>query len=507
MYLPRQHARRHVTAFSSDPDLGTVRRDRISGVRGAAPAWILVLLGAAGVAVGLLLVYFFSSCPLPDNVSSSAGPIQYSADECGSDIATIKIRPPDLVIPVNPLGAASTALVFEVEALAYRSDGGGIAPECDLGLTWQATGTLQIQGTTGNRAQITIPTGALSGPSDQWIEASPASLPAVVGSAAVRIVSQSYAIHDYVRAGYDGTVTVGLVDGAAGASPGAGPPYQCWATEPVSFVSVGVLPDLEALCPQSFEGAAVFGSKRVASYQSIDNNVWGASRIDEVDAGPAVTPLEVLPVAVWIALDGSSDLGALTLDAARAEAYQDAIADRAWANLVFRSERAGLRLDGNVSIVGDDPGEVNDLDHILDPLSGVDGGPNDVTDYTQLTTAYDPSAINVYYVGRAWGNGHYGATATRAPIVVISWATSWRPDPSTLAHEVGHALGLDHPTDGPNDNVMHGSLVDWRSRLSVGQLFVMNFGPSSWAVMRPGSARAAGCQGTRCPSWDVGVGQ
>jgi hypothetical protein len=509
MDLPSQFARRAGSAGASDRPFDTVSRGRVLGRSGATPAWIPILLGVAGVAVGLLLAYFFSSCPLPGSAASDIETYQYVEDVCGPDIASISIRPPDLVIPVKPLGLTDAPLEFEVEALAYRSDGGGIAPECDLGLVWEATPPVSALEITGNRARVTIQSTALASPFDGQVHARLADSPSVSSSANIRVVGQGYGIRDSVRADHDGAVAVGLVDGAVAYQFGSGTSYLCVDAQPVSFVSVGLLPNLGALCPESFQGAAIFDAKKGAWFQGLTSGSWGMNSVDKVDATGKSTALEPIQVAVWIAIDGATDLDDLSLSEARDEARYDAIADGAWANLVFRNERVGLELQGNVEIVGDESDEQDDLLKILSPPSGLNGGPHDIDDYTLLTSAYDDNRVNVYYVGRAWGNGHYEATANRAPIIIIMWIPSWRPDPSTLAHEVGHALGLDHPssTDGAADNLMHGSLAEWRSRLAVGQLFLMNFAASSWAVLRPGSTRQPGCQTDRCPAWDVGVGK
>ena len=95
-------------------------------------------------------------------------------------------------------------------------------------------------------------------------------------------------------------------------------------------------------------------------------------------------------------------------------------------------------------------------------------------------------------------------------MIIISWASSWRPAASTLAHEVGHALGLEdlYLADQVADNLMNQSLSEWKSRLSVGQLFIMNFGGESWAVSSLNNlGRPLRCSSTECPLWNVGVGQ
>jgi hypothetical protein len=466
-------------------------------------------LGVAGLVVGLLLTYFFASCPIPPGDASDVVIYQDDDDVCGPDIASIAIRPPDLVIPLLPLGPTNAPLEFEVEALAYRSDGGGIPPECDLGLVWEATPPISApQPITGNRARLTINSAALASSFDAQVSAWLPDDLSVSGTAYISVEDESPGIRDSVRADHDGTVVVSLVDGAAAYPFMPYTSYKCFDTQPVSFVSVGRLPNLGALCQKSFETAAIFGAKRRAWYHQLTSGSWGWNTVDKVDATGKSAGLEPIEVAVWIVISDDSQLDNLSLSEARDEALYDAISDEAWANLVYRNERVGLQLYGNVEIVGDESHEQDDLSLILN------GGPYNVDDYPQLTSAYDPDQINIYFVGRSWGSRHFPATDDRAPVIRISWIPSWRPEPSTLAHEVGHALGLKDlsVTGGAADNLMYWLLGEWRSRLSVGQLFLMNFSDSSWAVLRDASRPSCKIDpidpiDPRCPAWDVGIGR
>ncbi|UCG88244.1 MAG: hypothetical protein JSW71_06775 [Gemmatimonadota bacterium] len=469
---------------------------------GATQLLIPILLAFAGLAVGLALAYFFSSCPIPGGVTSDVTTYLADDDVCGPDVAEIAIRPPDIVVPVT----SDQPVTFEVEALAYRSDGGGIPPECDLDLKWDGTSPITAGGIAGNRAQVMIPVSSFDDddlPFPGQVQAWPAARPYISASAHINIVGESPLTWDSVRADYDGTVSVALLDGKAAGSFWSGSADLHYDTLPVSFVSVGRLRDIGELSPQSFRAAAVFSSNRAARYESLAAPAWywNEDQVDVVDLTNAAIDLAPIELAVWIALDENTDLDPLSLADARLAAQGDVLADVAWANAVYKNERVGLQLDADIVIIGDDD---NDLQGILEPLSGVNGGPNTVDDYKDLA-AYNEKKINVYVVGRPWGYGQYDATADRAPIIIISWIPSYRPDPSTLAHEAGHALGLEHADPNlANDNLMVGLLSEWRSRLSVGQLLLMNFAESSWAATLP---QRTVIQTVYPPSWDVGIGR
>jgi hypothetical protein len=77
-----------------------------------------------------------------------------------------------------------------------------------------------------------------------------------------------------------------------------------------------------------------------------------------------------------------------------------------------------------------------------------------------------------------WQQGQYG------PVIFISYT---KHSTITLAHEIGHALGLDDEEEALGAlNLMHNLLpdgplgADARSRLTVGQVFRMNVWNDSW---------------------------
>jgi hypothetical protein len=83
---------------------------------------------------------------------------------------------------------------------------------------------------------------------------------------------------------------------------------------------------------------------------------------------------------------------------------------------------------------------------------------------------------------------------------------------TTLAHELGHALGLNDEELLGALNIMNGILPDGpqgaeaRSRLTVGQAFRMNVWNDSWINTRLPRPAQRTCYGTQqCPlmGWDV----
>lgn len=132
---------------------------------------------------------------------------------------------------------------------------------------------------------------------------------------------------------------------------------------------------------------------------------------------------------------------------------------------------------------------------------------------------YDASRINVYFVSYYGNNPGLSPAAncwmqSHPEIIFISADDPDLEDP-TLAHEIGHALGLVHPnavgghtdyTDGfdPFNLMASNSEV---TNISIGQLYALSFSTDSW-LNRPGSTMAGDVirdcgnswEATPCPS-------
>lgn len=129
---------------------------------------------------------------------------------------------------------------------------------------------------------------------------------------------------------------------------------------------------------------------------------------------------------------------------------------------------------------------------------------------------YDGSKINVYFVA------HYGNIQGLTPanncwmkahpeIAFLSWKNVNLTDP-TLAHELGHALGLIHPKSlGGHTYAIAGfdayNLMATNTDVTsatVGQLYAMNFSSDSW-INRSGSPLVKPVVRTCQDSWGSGV--
>lgn len=191
------------------------------------------------------------------------------------------------------------------------------------------------------------------------------------------------------------------------------------------------------------------------------------------------------------------------------------------ANLIFETSRAGIQIDAEYKPLP----LTSDLQVRLgaDPYDCVEAFdlPSDPTkdDY-----AYNPYRISVYYVDRInypldpvhprvrgiqchhWysGNPLVGSPPGRGPVVFISYS---HHSPVTLAHELGHALGLnDEEGRLGNRDVMHNLLpdgplgADARSHLTVGQAFRLNVWDDSWINTRTPRPLRRACDAVQpCP--------
>ena len=129
---------------------------------------------------------------------------------------------------------------------------------------------------------------------------------------------------------------------------------------------------------------------------------------------------------------------------------------------------------------------------------------------------YDTSKINVYFVA------HYGNIQGLTPanncwmkshpeIAFLSWQNVNLTDP-TLAHELGHALGLIHPKSlGGHTYAVPGfdaynfmATNTDVTNATVGQLYAMNFSTDSW-INRSGSPLTKPVVRTCQDTWGTGV--
>ncbi len=281
---------------------------------------------------------------------------------------------------------------------------------------------------------------------------------------------------------------------------------RCQWNYPLAFVgALSVGQQNEIPCSVS-----IFSPRKGMLFQEVPDPKWL-----EKGARFSVTPGASLPVKITVFLAVTEQARAAQTAAAQTSAQQTpnqlgpdpedlARLDVQRANLIFETSRAGLWIDAeyqdlplsaNLPVqLGADP-----YDCILAPKL-----PEDPT----KAGWYNPSRISVYYVDRInyppdpvhprvrgiqchhWysGNPNVGTPPGKGPVIFISYS---HHSPVTLAHEIGHALGLNDVKERlGNRDVMHNLLpdgplgADARSHLTIGQVFRMNLWDDSWINTR-----------------------
>jgi hypothetical protein len=242
--------------------------------------------------------------------------------------------------------------------------------------------------------------------------------------------------------------------------------------------------------------------------------------------GLAGQPLK-LPVTIFL-----TDAGSGATDATQSGAPSNTAVDQEAlardeverANMLYQDNRIGVVIDVKKYVhippedvlirVGADPFDCS-LPHGLgrNPAEG--------------SYAYEPSHVSVYYVDRInfppdpaaprvrgvechfWYSGNpAGNPPGEGPVVYISTS---HHSAVTLAHELGHVLGLNDEEFLGGLNIMNSLLPDGplgaeaRSLLTVGQGFRMNVWNDSWITTRLPRPPLRACDEIQCPEmgWDV----
>jgi hypothetical protein len=246
----------------------------------------------------------------------------------------------------------------------------------------------------------------------------------------------------------------------------------------------------EPLCRVEID---VFSPMRGAFARDIDAAAIGDEDwlLDAINAGVlSITPpsLRRVPIHIWL-VTGSGLL-------AQVEAVRDRLLNKAYP--VLEMLGTGLTLD-TVSTT-------------LSPTA-LTANCRAAGSISTNSAIYDASRINVYFVFY-YGNNP-GLTPARncwiesyPEIVFISWGDPNVTDP-TLVHELGHALGLIHPTlitgghtdytAGFNAFNLMASNTDVLD-ISIGQLYALNFSSDSW-LNRSGSPLSANVVLTCSDTW------
>ncbi len=233
----------------------------------------------------------------------------------------------------------------------------------------------------------------------------------------------------------------------------------------------------------AFNGSAIIGQLGVST---------GCDRADAAIFSEGAAPLIKRPAA-WTALqdviDATGNGGAISIptqlvigvDAADAPAATTNEGDYLLAaGDTYRMSRSGIALLASAQTV------------IREALPDM----TTCTDVAALgpTVAPNPKSLNIYHLTTVTAGGVKVRGLFCAPNVILinhTWALT-----TTLAHEIGHALGLISPSSGHTtyidgfirDNLMSTTADvgnDYRHRLSLGQLYRIHVDGRSWLRRNP----------------------
>ncbi len=276
---------------------------------------------------------------------------------------------------------------------------------------------------------------------------------------------------------------------------------RCQWTRPLPFIGALSVGEQDAI-PCSL---ALFSSRYGMLFQEkITDTKW-----TQKGAHFSVTRPETLLVRITVFLAVTQPAAAQGANVPAEERAPDpaelARLDVQRANLIYETNNTGIRVDAEyrqMPLTSDLPIRVG-----ADPYDCMLAF-NLPSNSAKPDYGYNPSRVSVYYVDRInypldpvqprvrgiqchhWysGNPDVGSPPGRGPVVFISYS---HHSPVTLAHELGHVLGLnDEAGRLGNRNVMHNLLpdgplgADARSHLTVGQAFRMNLWDDSWINSR-----------------------
>ncbi|HEY5547107.1 MAG TPA: hypothetical protein VIK50_13730 [Gemmatimonadaceae bacterium] len=219
---------------------------------------------------------------------------------------------------------------------------------------------------------------------------------------------------------------------------------------------------------------------------------WLETAIESGSLAISLPELTSVPLRLWIVASTATDI-------ATAKGMRDRLLDKAYP--ILETMGTGLTLDTASSPL---------IPSVIDPNCDKAG----IISTNPLI--YDATRINVYFV-RNYRNLPDLTPAqncwlkTHPEIVFISWGNSNVVDP-TLAHELGHALGLVHPNaDGGHTYLVPGfdafNLMATNTDVtnaSIGQLYALNFSSGSW-LNRTGSLFVKPVVRDCQDSWGTGV--
>jgi hypothetical protein len=244
--------------------------------------------------------------------------------------------------------------------------------------------------------------------------------------------------------------------------------------------------EVDAFAP----GSGAFA--QIVNTQDVNGEDWLLQAIDAGSMEISLPGLTSVPLRLWLVTDVAM--------VSSVEAVRNRLLDKAYP--VFSTFGTGITFDTLSTVLA--PALIPTADCLAAP------------GMSSNSSIYDASRINVYFVH------HYGNNPTLTPaqncwlkshpeIIFISWSNENLTDP-TLAHELGHALGLTNPTslgghtygipDFDDYNLMatNTDVTD----VTLGQLYALNFSSGSW-INRPGSSLLKSVVRECQNSWGTGV--
>lgn len=424
---------------------------------GVAAAPAVMLVGLAGAC----------SCSKP---SAPGGAASSVAGGVAPPVTEIEIVPWKVV--VGPHTGSETS--FELEARLWTgdpTDRRSITEAQGYTLTWEidpvATSWLTIvKPTTGFRATIKVLAGAPASGS-AFVKVSAGGKTTTPG-AEILLAATAVPGNDLVKALYTAgkppaTVFVNGVRNIVNA--------PCDVTFD-AFVTRSILGQVVAPCAPPWWEVAVLS----VDHQTVFAPGGATPGDNTTEVGPRQGSPRTIPIALRVMV------GTSPLDDPDPGLQDDVLGiadkDLQVANSILSESRSGILLD----FVKKDKVAVSDVVEILDCINGD----------SKTALKDEAGLLNVYYVnslaeyrGRTCDR-HEGR---RQDVIYVGWSPH---SPTTLIHEVGHALGLTLPGQGHTDtirgfdrsNVMMSGDYDLdpggRRRLTAGQAFRMNADPGSW---------------------------
>lgn len=385
-------------------------------------------------------------------------------------ITKMEIVPSLVVVGSDPSNATS----FEVEVRLWTGEADrvsivdGYLPQWTASAPW-----IKLVSSTGFRARFEIEAGALPSGSAPlaYVQVTAGGMTTEPGAKIV-FAPDVLSAADGVIAAYDPdrqpTAVVVSADRGSSQDP-------CMSVS--TLVRRAMLGPLVAKCSDGETAWGVAVLSKGHSMVLTPPVTWTSTPDPVIDVSSQQTPRLAVPLAlhVMVAPGPDDDIDPVVLRDSILKIAKD---DIKAADSLLDESRAGIALDLIQSETIDTADEVK--------IANCPAGDT-------VTAAHDVSGVlNVYYVNDM---GNYRGRAcdrhdTRKQDVV--YVVSPRHQSTTLAHEIGHALGLFLPGQGHTDkiggldrtNIMTSGDQDTdpagRHRLTVGQVFRMNADSASW---------------------------